>query len=265
VPKFAQHGTNARPVDVIAPATHVLGLRVPGSFIDTLAGNTGQVGSRFQRGSGTSQATALASGVVALLVQRFPWATPDQLKALVTSTAVAPSKCRNTFTDPKARLYCGHGVVNADRAIASFPLPALQLGPASLGTGTLDASRGGVYVTAGGIALTGQKDIFGRPFSSAAMATAQSEARSWTGGWWNGSRWTGDGWTGDTGAASTWAGADWAGRTWAGADWAGRTWAGSRWSGMNWDGSRWTGSGWHGSRWTGSSWDGSRWSGSTWH
>ena len=50
----------------------VLGLRVPGSFVDTMAGNTGKVGTRFQRGSGTSEATAAVSGLAALLRAEVP-------------------------------------------------------------------------------------------------------------------------------------------------------------------------------------------------
>jgi serine protease AprX len=254
VPRFAQHGTIDRPVDVIAPGTHVLGLRVPGSFIDSLNTNTGRVGSRFQRGSGTSEATAITTGVVALLAQKYPLATPDQLKALLRSTTVPLPRGNKSATDPRTILYSGNGIVNADRAAAA-PLPvAVQIAAPSSGTGNLDATRGGVYVTDNGVPLTGQKDIFGRPFNSAGMATAQLLAVSWTGGVWNASRWTGDGW----------AGGSWTGATWTGTDWAGSRWSGSRWSGMSWDGSRWSGTGWSGSRWSGSTWDGSRWSSSTW-
>jgi len=255
VPKFAQHGTSARPVDVIAPATHVLGLRVPGSYIDTLSDNLGKVGDRFQRGSGTSEATAVTAGVAALLAQKYPQATPDQLKVLIrATTAPLPKGGDKTVTDPKTILYSGNGIINADQATTA-PLPlSLQLWPAATGLGTLDGSRGGTYITSNGVNLTGQKDIFGKPFSSLAMATAQTLAMSWNGGTWNGSRWTGDSWS-----SNDWTSRRWVTSTWTGSDWTGSRWTGSRWTGMTWDGSRWTGSGWNGSRWTGIGWDGSRW------
>jgi serine protease AprX len=247
VASFAQHGTTTRPVDVVAPATHVLGLRVPGSFIDTLTTNTGRI-DRFQRGSGTSEAAAEVSGVAALIAQRYPKATPDQIKSLINTTAASFGKA-TAFMVTR-----GHGIANAGKAITVALPTSTQTATASTGSGTLDAARGGVYVTDNGVNLTGQKDIFGQTFNSSTMATAQANATAWTGGVWNGVRWSGDGWSGSR----------WSTATWTGNDWAGVRWSGSRWSGMTWDGSRWSGSGWNGSRWSGSTWDGSRWSSSTW-
>jgi serine protease AprX len=252
VPDFAQHGTQQRPVDVIAPATHVVGLRVPGSFIDTLGTNTGQVGTRFQRGSGTSQAAAIVSGAAALLAQKYPDATPDTIKGLLDSTAhLLPRIPGNPNTADK---YSGHGVLDVAGALAATPASSAQTWPASAGDGSLDKSRAGEYVSDNGVDLRGEKDIFGRPFDSATMAAQQAGATSWTGGIWNGSRWTGDGWTGSR----------WTGAAWTGTDWAGSRWTGSRWTGMSWDGSRWTGAGWNGSRWTGSGWATGTWSTSDW-
>ena len=249
VPGFAQHGNAKRPIDLIAPAMHVIGLRVPGSFVDTLPTNAGRVGTRFQRGTGTSQATAIAAGVVALVLQKYPMATPDQVKALLNSTAVAPN-------NPEAKtekVHWGHGVINAAAAVTS-PLPAAaqaaQGFAESSGAGTLDATRGGVYVADGGRDLRGDQDVFGAPFAAKPMAKAQTKATAWTGGTWNGSRWSGDAWSGSR----------WSSLVWAGSSWAGNRWSASRWSDMAWDGSRWSGSGWNGSRWSGSGWDGSRWS-----
>jgi serine protease AprX len=250
VPSFAQHGTTHRPVDVTAPAVHVIGLRVPGSFVDGLASNTGQVGSRFQRGSGTSEATAIVSGVVALVLQRYPGAAPDQVKALLGATATRLAS--GNANAPGQRVHWGYGIVNAARAVAAG-LPdagaVAQTGAASTGAGTLNATRNGVYVTDAGINLTGQQDIFGQAFDSAAMASAQARAGAWTGGIWNGHRWSGDGWEGHR----------WSSTTWTGTDWAGTTWDGHRWSGTTWDGHRWSGTGWGGAQWTGSTWDDSRW------
>jgi serine protease AprX len=45
------------------------------------------VADRYARGSGTSQAAAVTSGAVALLLQKRPALTPDQVKALLRNTA----------------------------------------------------------------------------------------------------------------------------------------------------------------------------------
>ena len=256
VASFAQHGTTTRPVDVVAPGVSVLGLRVPGSFVDTMAGNTGKVGTRFQRGSGTSEATAVVSGLAALLVQKFPTASPDAIKSLIKGTAAPVIQGAATATNPGTSLYSGKGIPNADKALSVTSVAvASQAYTNSTGTGTLDAARGGVYVvSANGVPLTGQKDIFGKVFNSAGMATLQASGTSWTGGVWNGSRWSGD----------SWSGSRWSGTTWTGSDWSGSAWSGSRWSGMIWDGSRWSGTSWSGSRWTGAGWSGSRWSSAGW-
>ena len=236
VATFAQHGTAERPVDVIAPAVSVLGLRVPGSFVDSMHSNKGRVGDRFQRGSGTSQAAAAVSGAAALLLERYPQATPDQVKALLSNTATPLAKGNHAADDPKTIHYSGRGTINV-AAAAAAPLPnAVQSFPVSTGTGPLDLTRNGSYVVDAGVALTGQQDIFGQPFDSAAMAASQAAGRSWTGGIWNGSRWSGDDWT-----ATGWAGDDWEGSRWSGSRWSDDEWEGSRWSDDDWSGSRWSG------------------------
>ena len=178
VPAFAQHGTIVRTVDLVAPGTHILGLRVPGSYIDSLAGNNGQVGTRFQRGSGTSEATAITSGVVALLAQRYPAATPDQLRSLIDGTAT-------TLLLPGTPLpvyglgtpYAGHGIINVAAALrVLLPMPTLNLALPSNGLGSLDGSRGGVYVSDNGVDLTGQVDLFGHPFVSSDIARQEQGA-----------------------------------------------------------------------------------------
>ena len=53
-------GYNKNP-DIVAPGTHMQGLRVPGGFLDQ-AHPDAVFGDRFFRGSGTSEAAAIASG-----------------------------------------------------------------------------------------------------------------------------------------------------------------------------------------------------------
>jgi serine protease AprX len=251
VPDFSARG-DTRGVDFVAPGRSVISLRVPGSYIDTNHA-AGRVGERFFRGSGTSQAAAVTSGVVALLLQQRPNLTPDQVKYILReSAAPLPSE---------ASIAKGKGLVAIDRAM-TFATPTsgyAQTFEPSTGLGSLEASRGSQKLSENGIELKGEKDIFGKAFDTSVWAPLSASGSSWTGGDWMGSSWTGSSWTG-----SSWTGSSWTGSSWTGSSWTGSSWTGSSWTGSSWTGSSWTGSSWTGSSWTGSSWTGSSWTGSTW-
>src|SRR5262249_43193557 len=93
VASFSSSGSSAgahatgRSVDLVAPGSHIVSLRDPGSQIDQSFGSTGAVSDSLFRGSGTSQAAAVVSGAAALIVQERPSITPDQLKLLLRTTA----------------------------------------------------------------------------------------------------------------------------------------------------------------------------------
>src|SRR6185295_16081188 len=84
---FNNRASSTRGIDVFAPGMHILSLRDPGSYVDTNFPES-QVGTRFTRGTGTSQAAAVTSGLVADLFERFPNATPDQMKNLLVRNAI---------------------------------------------------------------------------------------------------------------------------------------------------------------------------------
>jgi serine protease AprX len=224
VASFSQRGTAARHADLIAPGVHVLGLRDPGSRIDQ-ANPGAVVGGRFFRGSGTSQSAAVVSGLSALYLSRYPSATPDQVKRVMMATAETPGSTR----------YAGAGVPNIKAAIQRGLPSGVQTPTGATGTGSLEASRGSVHVNDGNSDLTGERDIFGHSFDSAAMASAEAAGNTWTGGTWNGNTWTGATWSGNT-----WTGATWSGNTWTGATWSGNTWTGATWSGATWSGATWS-------------------------
>ncbi len=193
VPAFSSRGTNVRHVDFVAPGVSVLGLRNPGSLIDQQVPSA-VVGTRFFRGSGTSQAAAVTSGAVALLLQRYPTLTPDQVKLQLVATST-PFSVEASGLDPSmSAIYRGAGLINVRAAQTRKPTVAMQVIAAGTGTGTLEGARGGSYVYDGGTKLTGERDIFGKPFSSAAWAKSAAAATSWTGGTWNGTPWTGETW-----------------------------------------------------------------------
>ena len=88
VSSFSNSGDGTRNPDLVAPGDHVVSLRDPGSYLDTTY-PAARIGDRLFRGSGTSQAAAVVSGAAALLISQRPDLTPDQVKALLTGTAVA--------------------------------------------------------------------------------------------------------------------------------------------------------------------------------
>src|SRR6185295_1094927 len=225
----------ARKPDFVAVGTKLQGLRVPNSFIDT-GHPEGLLGTRFFRGTGTSEAAAVTSGVVALVLQKYPQMTPDQVKGFLTATA------RGLRSHTASTV--GAGALDVTRLANSVPgTYATKTFPAATGTGLVELARGHDHPTMDGVVLEGEIDIFGQPFTS---ATAGS---TWSGGEWNGSTWSG----------STWSGSSWSGSTWSGSTWSGSTWSGSTWSGSSWSGSSWSGSSWSGSSWSGSSWSGDQW------
>ncbi|MGA8014763.1 MAG: S8 family serine peptidase [Candidatus Dormiibacterota bacterium] len=260
VAPFSSHGNSSRSPDLIAPGKSIVSLADPGSVIADQFAATGAVGTRFFRGSGTSEATAVVSGLAALLVQEYPSATPDQIKALMTSTALPLSGA--------GRRAAGHGEVIASAAIQASLSSTPQSFTPSSGTGSLDGSRGSLHVSLLGITLSGNQDIFGDTVSTATLASQESQADSWSGGAWNGATWSGRGWT-SSGGALSWAYAPWSAGSWAGVPWSAvtidfGTWSGVSWSGVSWSGVSWSGVSWSGVSWSGVSWSDAAWASSSW-
>ncbi|MBV9830190.1 MAG: S8 family serine peptidase [Marmoricola sp.] len=250
VASFTNGGDLLRHADVLAPGKSVVSLRVPGSYIDDLhpEGLVPQdPQQRFFRGSGTSQAAAVVSGEAALLFQANPKLTPDQVKALLTTTAQPMSA--TTYSS-------GAGMARVDRAVTwvktKLVLPALPaLAPASTGTGSLEASRGGEHVVdpQTGQALTGEVDALGSPWNRDAWSSAESAGKSWVGGSWNGRVWTGTKWDHNALQAVPWTGVAWDGVPWASHDWSNdsfqaRSWRGDDWKARSWREESWTARSW---------------------
>ncbi len=244
VPDFSNRGDSSRRVDVTAPGRSIVSLRNSGSYLDSAHAGA-RVGDALFKGSGTSQSAAVVSGAVALLLQQRPDLKPDQVKALLRSTASAMP-----LADAAGR---GAGEINLVAAANTATPTAVQRFPVSKGTGSLEAARGTSHVADGGVELTGEKDVLG-PWNASKWASASTAGSSWVGGKWNGRDWTNQCWCGPSWAGPAWEGRSWAGRSWAGNDWAGRSWAGRSWAGRSWAGEDWAGRSWAGRSWAGRSW-----------
>jgi len=168
--------------DVVAPGSGVVSVRVPGSTLDAEFPGA-RVGDGFFRGSGTSQAAAVVSGIAARLLAERPELSNDQLKALLRAGAV-------DLADPASA--DGAGRVDAGRS-AALPAPSAresaQKWPASLP----DLRR-----------------LLGKGKKGKGGTTEYDTGATK----WNGRRWSGMKWSG-----RRWSGMKWSGMKWSGAQW----------------------------------------------
>jgi serine protease AprX len=213
--------SGCRNPDVVAPGSHIQGLRVEGSFLDQMHPEAAFDG-RYFRGSGSSEAAAAVSGSVALVLQRYPSLTPDQVKRYFVQYAVPLAGVDATQQ--------GAGMIRMDKMMVKKPGSFTQKFTASTGTGSLEAARGTDHLTDAGVVLAGEKDIFGAAFNSAQTAQLAKTGTAWSGGTFNGNRWSG----------STWQGNRWSGNRWSGNRWSGEARSGKSWSGNAWSGKAWT-------------------------
>jgi serine protease AprX len=254
---FSSCGNASRRPDLVAPGKSVLSLRDPGSVIDVE--NPGaRVGESFFKGTGTSQAAAVVSGAVALLLSQRPSLTPDQVKHILTSSAQ-----RLPAQEPCS----GAGVLNL-RVARDMPTPprflVTQTHVPATGLGSLEDARGSMHITDGSTELRGEQDIFGAAWKAAKWASESLAGTSWTGGTWNGTEWAANGWSGMSWSGMAWGGMAWGGMSWGGLAWGGMSWGGMSWGGMSWGGMSWGGMSWGGLAWGGLAWGGLSWSGSEW-
>lgn len=253
VATFSSVGGAPRRPDVLAPGRSIVSYRVPGSFLDqaypTAVVEDEDGEARFFRGSGTSQATAVVAGAVALMLDERPLLTPDQVKYALMNRAerVGGSTVRQLQLKDIQK-------VSTSRA-------PVQNHGRSTGIGSLELARGGSHVADPdtGEELIGEQDIFGRTWDGTTWAAKSLARQSWRGGTWNGSTWTGDGWAGQS-----WRSVDWSGTSWTGQSWRTGTWSGMSWRGQSWRGQSWRGATWAGMSWRGNSWRSGTWSGVVW-
>jgi len=236
--------STSRNVDVLAPGESIVSLRDPGSYIDTTY-PTARVGDRLFKGSGSSQATSVVSAAVALLLQKKPNLTPDQVKALLKASATPLTK------GLAATLKLGE--INLTAALSKSTPSGSQSFPWSTGTGSIENGRGGNHVVHDGSPLQGEFDVFG-PFSPGEWSRQSAAGTAWNGGQWMGRRMAGDGWTGKSWASKTWASATWSGGPWGASTWADDTWSGHYWSGADWSGHYWSGHYWSSDLWASAYW-----------
>jgi serine protease AprX len=260
VADFSSRGDATRRVDLVAPGRSVVSLRDPGSYADSTF-PAARVGDGYFKGSGTSQAAAVVSGAVALLLEEHPSLRPDQVKAALVDAAR-----RLPFADADGQ---GAGELDLARAAALLARPAgrqrsaEQTWPPSTGLGSLEAARGGAHLALGEVALTGENDLFG-PLDTAAWAPASAAGTAWQGGRWMGRALAGGDWDGTSWAAATWSSLTWSSLTWSSLHWSSLTWSSLTWSSLHWSSLHWSSLHWSSLDWSSLSWSSLTWSGTAW-
>jgi serine protease AprX len=282
VAPFSARGTPASPnvkPDLVAPGVSTVGLRAPGSVVDT-EHPTARVGSANFRGSGTSMATAVASGAVADLLSELPNLDPDDVKAALmqgaydipgdrTATGAggldlggAKTAVQQVSQDRQA--WSGRSVAGAYDRFAN----AWRRGARSDATTAwlqLPVALRAQVAAAWATSVAGNTDATDEQ-STQARAWAQDSdlGAGWLARTWAARTWAGEDWAARTWAARTWASDDWAARTWAARTWAARTWAARTWAARTWAGDDWAARTWAARTWAADDWSARTWSARTW-
>ncbi|MDN3652698.1 S8 family peptidase [Thalassotalea ponticola] len=102
--------------EIIAPGSKIQGVMSENSYIKQQY-PLADAGANYGTLSGTSQSTAITTGIVALMLQYDPTLSPDDVKCRLLATAIAGEDSEGQFT--YSIFQQGAGMVNAERAVTS--------------------------------------------------------------------------------------------------------------------------------------------------
>jgi serine protease AprX len=227
--------------DLVAPGVAIVSHRATGGTIDMLRPDA-RVGDHYFKGTGTSQAAAVVSGVAARMFEAAPAMTPDEAKAALVGTA-APALAGLSGA--------GAGLVDAGAAVRAAALRTYAARPANrgalpaAGNGKIDSSRGSYkpytdWKEPGKPEqLSGEYDAFGQTWDGAAWA-----ARPWSAAAWEASRWARHttvtaGWSAAFAQAAAWRGLGWDETTWVARSWGELPWDARSWGARSWGARSW--------------------------
>lgn len=175
--------------DVVAAGVNLLGEMPADSIISQQFPDARQPSGLF-RGSGTSQSTAIVSGLAAIYLQAHKWASPLQVKAAIRGAA---SNIAGGSTD-------GQGLVGIPTGAAYNPL----------NTGELSLNVDQWYATA---------SQWGDLFTSGAFDTRRWSVRRWSADGWDSRRWSGVSFDSRRWSSRRWSAETWDCRRWSAAFW----------------------------------------------
>jgi len=194
--------------DVVAPGVHMLGVINSSSQI---AGDHPEGWARHGlfKGSGTSEATAVTSGVVAAYLSHHPHATPLQVKAAVRADA-----------QPMSDRRAGAGLVQMTDGVVSSPSAA------DAGEGQFDSAAWNANAWDG-------------------ISGWQTQLESmWSGPAWDAVTWSAVTWSAVTWSSSKWSAVSWSAVSWSAVSWSAVSWSAVTWSAVTWSAVSWSDYGW---------------------
>jgi serine protease AprX len=180
--------------DIIAPGSHLVAPKSPGSAVD-VDHPEARIRDAYMRASGTSFAAGVTSGAIALLLEKNPTWTPDQVKGAILATA-RPGPVGDPNVD-------GAGILDIDAASALATPPVANVdAPRSTGLGLLGPARGTLEmvitdpVTGLHLILSGELTAQNLVFDPVTYTASSWWASSWwASSWWASSWWYVDDWS----------------------------------------------------------------------
>jgi serine protease AprX len=185
--------------DVVASGVGVLGV-LPASSVLARDNPQARAGGRLWRGSGTSQAAAVTSGAVALLLEQAPDSTPAEVKAALRSAARPLPGERD-----------GAGL--------------LQLAAPGTVPGADEPSAG-----PGGSDPTGEGGFDANSWSANSWSANSWSANSWSANSWSANSWSANSWSANSWSANSWSANSWSANSWSANSWSANSWSANSWS-----------------------------------
>jgi len=240
---FSAWGTaesNAKP-DLVAPGRRIVSLRAVGSVLDTLFSDrvvTAANGATYIRMTGTSMSTPIVSGAVALLLQRRPDLTPDQVKALLMSTAQTYGAESASTSDPAAD---GRGLLDISAAMNM----AAPEAPSSGGTLSVTNALAGTASSTEDLPRANRALRPANPVARGLYALLYGTPLRWRDLSLGGIAW----------AALTWESVAWDSVAWDNYEWDSVAWGSVAWDSVAWDSVAWDSVAWDSVAWDSSELD----------